>query len=343
MENLAILNETGTRMLKLHAGKHTFRLTLTVALVVAISIPLSKPAYASFGAGNGGCGDSAAAAIIACGTSLPGLPGAPGGHDRAPVHHAQPAAGRSPTAERPATSTTSSIVCRDVRATQIYAPPPPGSNPDGAWYFRQCSGPNYAHFSETVLWLSPPAANSPPPAAAVPPVPGSAGAAAASLLRLPSPILGMNPSATGYVNLPEWLWVDPVMWHPFTTAASACSVSGCSSASATATPVEVAWTMGNGAVVDCNGPGTAYNPAVPVADQTPSCSYTYAETSLGQASPDGNPNDAAYRVTATVVWSVTWSADGTTGTLPDLTTSASTWLRVAQIQSVVTAGTRTQP
>ena len=45
------------------------------------------------------------------------------------------------------------------------------------------------------------------------------------------------------------------------------------------------------------------------------------ETSAGQPSPDGNPNDAAFPITATVTWSVAWAGpDGSAGALPSLTT-----------------------
>ena len=85
----------------------------------------------------------------------------------------------------------------------------------------------------------------------------------------------------------------------------------------------------------CNGPGTVYNPAVPADAQSTSCSHTYTTTSAGQPSPDGNPNDGAFPVTATVTWTVVWSGPGGSGgTLPSLTTHGATSLKVAQIESV---------
>jgi hypothetical protein len=168
-----------------------------------------------------------------------------------------------------------------------------------------------------------------------PPDPATVGAEAASGLRLPEPSLTLSPATTAYVNLAEWLRIDPSVWHSFTTSAQACTAGGCTTASATATPSYVTWSTGDGSTVTCNGPGTAYNEAIPADAQSTSCSHTYTTTSAGQPTPDGNPNDAAFPVTATVTWTVAWSGpDGSAGALPSLTTEATTSLKVAQIESV---------
>ena len=108
-----------------------------------------------------------------------------------------------------------------------------------------------------------------------PPDPAVVGAQAASELRLSSPSLVLSPSNSGYVNLAEWLWIDPSIWHPFTTTAQACNAGGCTTASATATPAYVTWSTGDGSTVTCNGPGTAYNTALPADAQSTACSHTY--------------------------------------------------------------------
>jgi len=168
-----------------------------------------------------------------------------------------------------------------------------------------------------------------------PPSPATAGAQAASELGLPEPSLALSPATTGYVNLAEWLSIAPAIWHPFTTSAQACNAGGCTAATATATPAVVTWSTGDGSSVTCSGPGTAYDPMLGPGAQSTSCSHTYTATSAGQPSPDGNPNDAAFTVTATVTWSVSWSGpDGSAGALPSLVTGASTSLKVAQIESV---------
>jgi hypothetical protein len=139
----------------------------------------------------------------------------------------------------------------------------------------------------------------------------------------------------GYVNLAEWLWITPSIWHPFTTSAQACTAGGCVTATATAAPVSVTWETGDGSTVTCDGPGTAYNPDLSAEAQSTDCSHTYTATSAGQPSPDGNPNHAAYPITATVTWAVVWSGPGgSSGSLPSLITRATASLEVGQIQSV---------
>ncbi len=95
------------------------------------------------------------------------------------------------------------------------------------------------------------------------------------------------------------------------------------------------WSTGDGSTVTCNGPGTAYDTALPADAQSTDCSHTYTETSAGQPSPDGNPNDAAFPITATVTWSVAWAGpDGSAGAPAQPHHPGSDSLEVAQIESV---------
>ncbi|MHB8437983.1 MAG: hypothetical protein ACYDD4_02315 [Acidimicrobiales bacterium] len=210
--------------------------------------------------------------------------------------------------------------------------PAPVSSP-GHWVLEICTYPNGTLEYSTVRWVSdlPPVAAA--PALPEPPrstPPSTAAAKAAALIHLPEPSIHENPSPSTFVNLPTWLWIDPSIWHPYSASASVGAVS----ATATATPVSVTWDMGDGSVV-CSGPGTAYDPSVPASDQSTSCQFTYTDTSVGQPSTDGNPDDGAYPVKATVTWSVAWRSSVTKGgALPALTTSATTRIRVEQIQSV---------
>jgi hypothetical protein len=137
------------------------------------------------------------------------------------------------------------------------------------------------------------------------------------------------------VNLATWLWIDGGIWHPFSVTASVGSVS----ATAVATPISVIWAMGDDGATTCDGPGTPYNPEQPSDEQSTSCDYTYLTSSEGQPSTDGNPNDDAYDVVATIDWSVSWSVQGAAGggELPPLTTSSARLVRVEQVESVNTA------
>ena len=207
-------------------------------------------------------------------------------------------------------------------------PPPAGSSGPGTWYIDLCATGDAQSMATGLIWFP----TGQRPTAAVPPSQVAA-AEAASQLRLPRPTIEMSPSETGYVNLPEWLWIDPALWRPFTTTAQACNQAGCSSATAIAAPLAVVWNLGDGASITCPGPGTPYrqgaSPTAPGA-----CTYTYPRSSAGQPSPDGNPDDAAFTVTATVHWGITWHGAGHGGTLAPVATRSATPLRVAEIETV---------
>jgi hypothetical protein len=150
-------------------------------------------------------------------------------------------------------------------------------------------------------------------------------------LQLPLPVPNFNP-ALSIVNLPTWMWIDSAIWHSYSVTASVGSVS----ATAVARPVSVSWSTGDGGVVICDGPGTPFNVEEPASEQTTQCTHTFGVSSAGQPSANGNPNDGAFDVLATINWIVSWSAIGAVGggTLPPLSTSASTRLRVEQVESV---------
>lgn len=153
---------------------------------------------------------------------------------------------------------------------------------------------------------------------------------ASNEIVLPAPVIYTSPPSSTYVNLPTWLWIDPADWRPFVATASAGAVS----ATATAEPSSVTWSMGDGSSVVCTGPGVPYDFSVPASEQQTDCSYTYTRSSAGQPGVDG-PADV-FRVTATINWVVTWSAAGTPGggDLPQLSTTSTQFLRVEQVESV---------
>ena len=90
--------------------------------------------------------------------------------------------------------------------------------------------------------------------------------------------------------------------------------------------------MGDGGRVVCHGPGTPYKEGRDPSEPSPTCGYTYTESSAG--GPGG-----AYTVTATITWKITWSGGGQQGTLEPLTSTASTRFRVAESQGIVTDST----
>ncbi len=207
---------------------------------------------------------------------------------------------------------------------------PPGGPTPGAWYSVTCVDHTTGVQTTQTEWIPDQAA------AGAPQVdPYSLALQAEHSMELPRPLIATDPGGASVVNLATWLWIDPSSWHGYQVTASAGPVS----ATASALPVSVTWSMGDGDSVTCLGPGTPYDPQLADSLQSTDCSYRYAVSSAGQPAVDGNPNDGAFTVTATIAWSVSWSAHGAPGggTLPSLSTSAAVPLRVQQVESVNTA------
>jgi hypothetical protein len=143
-------------------------------------------------------------------------------------------------------------------------------------------------------------------------------------LRLPAPGIAASPAGDQLVNLPTWLWLSTA-WEPVSATAAVPSIS----ITATAAPTSVTWSMGDGGMVTCGGPGTPYPAGADPASASPDCGYTFRRSSAGQ-------RGETYQVTATVAWTVTWSGAGDSGVFPTMTTSATTAFRVAESQAVAT-------
>jgi hypothetical protein len=172
-----------------------------------------------------------------------------------------------------------------------------------------------------------PAAGPAPPA---PPPPAVLAQLAVRYLRLPDPVIRSSPApgAPQLTELPTWMWVAPAAWRPESKTAQ---VPG-EAVTATATPVSASWQMGDGRTVTCHGPGTPYSGGGNPAASSPTCGYTYTRSSAGQPS-------AAYHVTVTITWDITWAGPGGAGgVLPPLFTAAAAAMRVAESQAVDTAG-----
>jgi hypothetical protein len=204
---------------------------------------------------------------------------------------------------------------------------PAGGAEPGAWYSVTCVDASSGTQVTQTVWVTG------TPAATVPQVdPRTLALQAEQSMVLPDPTPLSDPSGSSVVGLATWLWIDPAIWH----ARSVTATAGAVSATAVARPVDVVWALGDGAQVVCGGPGIAYDVALPSAWQSTYCSHTYSQSSLGQPSPDGDPDDGRFPVSVAVEWAVTWSAVGARGggVLPTLTTSSGTSLRVVQIESL---------
>jgi hypothetical protein len=87
--------------------------------------------------------------------------------------------------------------------------------------------------------------------------------------------------------------------------------------------------MGDGTVVECDGPGMpwAFDGSNP---EDTDCSHVYQDTSVDQ--PGGR-----YAGTVAIVWSISWEAStGETGVLPDGRSSSPFSVLVTELQAVVT-------
>lgn len=188
-----------------------------------------------------------------------------------------------------------------------------GAEP-GAWYRRTCHHPDGSTTSR-IVWV----ADSVDPAVLA--------QQAADRVPIPHTDVRLNPDAAhgAIVNFPTWLWIAPDAWHPVTAQASAGSVT----VTATASPRQVVWEMGDGSRVVCDGPGTPYDLGRPEAEQSTDCSHTYRRSS---ARASGH----VFTVTATLVWDVSWSVVGAPGggSLGTARRSESVDLAVKEIQVV---------
>ncbi|MBC9718009.1 hypothetical protein H9Y04_36300 [Streptomyces sp. TRM66268-LWL] len=148
-------------------------------------------------------------------------------------------------------------------------------------------------------------------------------------LRMPEPVIRTNPDedAAQLVRVPTWMWIDKGVWKPVSKTVAVPGVS----VTATATPVEAVWVMGDGSSVVCTGPGTPYSVEFAADEPSPDCGHTYEKSSAGQ------PGEA-YTVIATITWDVVWHGGGQQGVIPGLETQAELPLRVAEAQALVTGG-----
>jgi hypothetical protein len=149
---------------------------------------------------------------------------------------------------------------------------------------------------------------------------------AAAALTLPAPVIRTSPAGEHIAQLPSWLWIAGDQWQPRSVAASAGPVTS----TVTATPTRVTWDMGNGDRVDCDGPGRPYQQRFAGTPQATDCRYTYRHSSATQPG-------AAYDLTATITWDLTWTATGAPGggSLGPVPMSATRPVRVAEVQALV--------
>lgn len=279
--------------------------TRNVAVLVATSLTglvlAASPAAADNIFGDVHCGQTPSPACqIAAGTR-PDRPAADS-------HHADPGVNDE------SNSTGSDFGCRHM---PVNYDPPNGQPPEpGGWFMVLCSPDGKDPDSHGPVWV-PAGAGTPPTLS-----PEQVAQMARKQLRLPAPVITASPSGTQLVHVPTWLWLSA----GWTDSAATASVPGVS-VTATATPVTVSWSMGDGTIVTCAGPGTRYQADADPKASSPDCGHTYRRSSAREPGQ-------AFAVSATVQWTVTWSGAGQSGTFPDLTTTNSTTFRVAEAHAL---------
>ncbi|MFJ8787000.1 ATP/GTP-binding protein [Streptomyces sp. NPDC102476] len=119
-----------------------------------------------------------------------------------------------------------------------------------------------------------------------------------------------SPRAAGKytVGVPMWMWVNQsaTTFGPNTASASAGGIT----VTAAAKVSKIVWSMGDGASVTCNGPGTPYTSSEGMA-QSPTCGHVYSKTSAGA-------QGAKFPVTATSTWTINWQGGGQAGQLTEV-------------------------
>jgi hypothetical protein len=136
---------------------------------------------------------------------------------------------------------------------------------------------------------------------------------------VPAPTMDISPPADvgGLVNLGLWLAIEGQ--EPVTARAEA----GPHWAEATVTLMSTSWNMGNGDVVECDGPGE------PIADvddpgEGP-CGYTYRRST---------PDDQPHVLSVTATWGVTYVSSGGSGLAGTVAQTSSVAYDVDEIQTV---------
>ncbi|MFB7751035.1 ATP/GTP-binding protein [Streptomyces sp. NPDC056121] len=201
-------------------------------------------------------------------------------------------------------------------------PQPPAGDPareghaadDGAVYNAYC--PNNPNMQS--MWFA-----QPPNGAAAAVDPKVLALQAVKKMTLLGPDIGIapKPGGKGVVGMPVWMWANdaPNAWGPVVASASAGAVT----VTATAKVSKVAWSMGDGSKVVCNGRGTAYKAAFG-KKVSPDCGYRYDQPSTAASS-------GKYHVTATATWTIDWQGGGQSGQLTEVRANAVD-ITVAEVQ-----------
>ena len=175
----------------------------------------------------------------------------------------------------------------------------------GAWYEKTCDGVFYG----AVYLAGPPNAVDP-------------AAVAAGVLKrmtIPVPDVAFSPSGDQIVNLASWFWIPN--WGALTGTATVGGIT----VRVTAEPASARWTFGDGTTTTC-APGIEWSPT---ADERRACTHVWTRSSASQPSE-------TFRLGVTVNWIASYTVTGGAGggALAPLTRTATTTVRVAEVQAI---------
>jgi len=285
-------------------GRLALALTTVVFIVVTPATALADGSFGGVAPAPGGVSPYAGDVYHIPGT--PGRAGSAGGPVAPPVPPAQAV---------PAAAVSVDPCAAGMDRGQCLASLPPAN-----LTMLACGGPAFP--CQPAAPAGPGVAVAPavPAVAAVPAIPPrDVALMAVKQITVPSPVIRTSPTRELIVGFPTWMWLDSSSLGSRSTTASVPGVS----VTATVTPVEASWDMGDGSAVTCAGSGTPYTRGVDPLASSPTCGHTYT-----------HPGELT--ITVRTRWAVSWSGAGTGGTLPDITVAASRPIRVIELQAVNT-------
>ena len=177
-------------------------------------------------------------------------------------------------------------------------PLPPYTDPNwqghtsGTLYYCRISG--VAIGTPYIIWF----ADSVPP-----PDPETLARRAVAQMQLKPITIGIvpndDPDSVGLVGMPIWLWAENPSDQTMGPISRSVSEAGFT-VNATAEVKRVRWSLGDGGVTTCSGPGTPYKLRYGITE-SPTCGYKF-------------DRQGEFTVTARSDWIVNWSGIGETGT-----------------------------
>ncbi|BAW94108.1 hypothetical protein CHIBA101_2287 [Actinomyces sp. Chiba101] len=205
---------------------------------------------------------------------------------------------------------------------------------EGHWYIPTCDSAyaidKQAYGRKWVDWVLQPSRFV--PASQAPPAPLVDGytlaGAAREAVSIPAPVVDYNPkldspAGSTVVGMDTWVWATSEVPRTVQITASAGGVSAIMTITGTRLDLSAP-----DATSECTGFGAPWAPGAP--EGSSDCTITFNRSSAdqpGRATP----------LTASVRYTTAWSAsDGTSGALTDITTTSTTPIPVAEIQTINT-------